>query len=289
MRGIPFDWRDKRIMCFAHIINICCQHVINEFTNIKLTDSAAEYIAAEVEGNPQHQTTAEAVIRDPVALGRNIVRVLRSSGQRRNAFKKLIQDGNAGGWFNTPLREVQLLRDVKTRWDSVYFMIKRLGELQPVRHKLMIMHFFSFYGYQALGQAITHFLSLPVNRELEKYQMTDREWEVLTKFELILEVSTEKFLSKSILTSTKCPHAVQQVMSSESTPVLSGAIPAHELFMSRWEFIRDTVADTSDWVNVGLRWATEYYCRMDYTTSYIVSMCKFILFRMFLAVFKLDS
>jgi hypothetical protein len=127
-----FNWRDKRIMCFAHVINICCQHVIDKFTNIELVDSD-DFVAEKLSGPPQHQTTAEAVSRDPIAMGRNIVRAIRSSGERRKAFKKLIRNGNAGGWFKDPLKERQLLRDVKTRWDSVYFMIKRLSELEPVR------------------------------------------------------------------------------------------------------------------------------------------------------------
>jgi hypothetical protein len=33
------------------------------------------------------------------------------------------------------------------------------------------------------------------------------------------------------------PHVVQQVMFGESTPILSGAIPAFEQFMTRWERI----------------------------------------------------
>ena len=127
-----FNWLDKRIMCFVHVINICCQHVIDKFTNIKLVDSADDFVAKDLSGPPQHQTTAEAISHDPITMGRNIVRAIRSSGEHRKAFKLLIQNGNAGGWFKTPLKECQLLRDVKTRWDSVYFMIKRLSELEPV-------------------------------------------------------------------------------------------------------------------------------------------------------------
>jgi hypothetical protein len=154
--------------------------------------------------------------------------------------------------------------------------------------KLFIVnHFFSFYGHRELGQAITHFLSQPVNEALEKHKMTDKEWDLLLKFELVLEVSAENYFSKPVLTSTKCPHAVQQSMSSESLPVLSGAIPAHEMFMTKWEFIRDNVEDASEWAKVGLFWATEYYCRMDLTTAYVIAMCKFILFQFFPTIFKL--
>jgi hypothetical protein len=58
---------------------------------------------------------------------------------RRDAFDDLITNGNAKGWFRQgqPPRVVQvphlqLLRDVQTRWDSVYHMLKRLRIMRPV-------------------------------------------------------------------------------------------------------------------------------------------------------------
>ena len=119
-------------MCFPHVINICCQHVIDKLTDTAVVDGTQ---GTHLE-NPA-QSYEDAVKRDPIARGLNIVRVLRSSGQRREAFQEVIQDGNARGWFRVgdqtvQLRPLQLLRDVKTRWDSVYFMIKHLHELHPV-------------------------------------------------------------------------------------------------------------------------------------------------------------
>jgi hypothetical protein len=60
--------------------------------------------------------------------------MLRSSGQRRDSFEQLIRDGNNNGWFGETVEQLQLLRDVKTRWDSVYFMLRRLRELRLVRY-----------------------------------------------------------------------------------------------------------------------------------------------------------
>jgi hypothetical protein len=34
----PFDAQDNHIMCFPHVINICCKYVIHEFTNVELTN-----------------------------------------------------------------------------------------------------------------------------------------------------------------------------------------------------------------------------------------------------------
>jgi hypothetical protein len=144
LRGlkIDFDHLDRRIMCFPHIVNICCQHVIRDFTNIQLAETAEDFVAALPAALPQRQSYEDAVKRDPVALGRNVVRVMRASGQRREALKDVIKDGNLKGWFRAErnpleiiqLRSVELLRDVKTRWDSIYFMIKRLREIRPVSH-----------------------------------------------------------------------------------------------------------------------------------------------------------
>jgi hypothetical protein len=76
--------------------------------------------------------------RDPIKRARRIVRIVRSSDQRKQAFKKVIETGNHSGWFRSHdneaivLPDLELLRDVKTRWDSVYCMIERLLVLRPV-------------------------------------------------------------------------------------------------------------------------------------------------------------
>ena len=138
-RDIEFDPVDRRIMCFPHIINVCCQHVITSLTNANMANPAQEFVAAHPPGHPNQQTFKEAVRRDHVALGRNIIQVLRSSGQRRDRFDDTVRDGNEKGWFQAgdppkpiQLPQVQLLRDVVTRWDSVYYMVRRLREMRPV-------------------------------------------------------------------------------------------------------------------------------------------------------------
>jgi hypothetical protein len=80
--------------------------------------------------------------RDPLGRARRIIRLLCSSDLRREGFCKFIQDGNEQKWFSEKTKsgkhhsvqvpELQLLRDVKTRWDSVYMMLKCLRVLRPV-------------------------------------------------------------------------------------------------------------------------------------------------------------
>jgi hypothetical protein len=82
--------------------------------------------------------------------------------------------------------------------------------------------------------------------------------------------------SESILlfVSHQIPHRVQQVMSGESAPLLSGAIPAFELFMTRWEKLAEEKPHLARFIDKGLDWAYKYYKRMDRTRVYIIAMRK---------------
>jgi hypothetical protein len=89
----------------------------------------------------------DACKSDPISLCRKIARTVRSSGPRREEFHELIIKGNAKGWFkvdgkisNVPV--LQLLLDMRIRWDSTFIMIKRFIELQPVR----LIIFFEFFS-----------------------------------------------------------------------------------------------------------------------------------------------
>ena len=62
-------------------------------------------------------------------------------------------------------------------------------------------------------------------------------------------------------------------MSGESMPILSGAIPTFESFMTKWEKLAINPR-SKPIVNAGLEWAYKYYERMDHTKVYVVAMCK---------------
>lgn len=63
-------------------------------------------------------------------------------------------------------------------------------------------------------------------------------------------------------------------MSSEQIPILSGAIPAFETFMSKWEKLMKDHSRLRPLVKPGLESAYGYYARMDRTRAYIIAMCK---------------
>ncbi|KAF9233001.1 hypothetical protein BU15DRAFT_7986, partial [Melanogaster broomeanus] len=94
--------------------------------------------------------------------------------------------------------EIQLLRDIKTRWDSTFYMINHLCTLWP---------------------PVDWFLLMLTQKNITKHKMDNTEWFILKDYEVILNVA----------------HFIQQQMSSESQPVLSCAIPCFELFMTIWE------------------------------------------------------
>jgi len=74
------------------------------------------------------------------------------------------------------------------------------------------------------------------------------------------------------------PHMVQQIMSAKSMPVLLGAVPSFEIFMTQWEKLHTTYPELKSWVDVGLRWAKKYYICMDYTNAYMIVMCELLPF-----------
>lgn len=95
------------------------------------------------DNNPDLKEWFAGFKRDPLKRARRLIGFLRSSDQRREQFSNFIRTGNERAWFTrkdsqgkrvpTQIVDRQLLRDVKTRWDSVYSMLERLRDLRPVR------------------------------------------------------------------------------------------------------------------------------------------------------------
>ena len=117
----------------------CAESTEVDFDTTSDSDAALTDIP---EGPPRdefRQTYEQALCRKPLDLVRRIVRAVHSSSQRWEFLRQLITDGNKNGRFKdasgkaikVPL--LQLLLDVKTRWDSTYLMIKRFLKARPVR------------------------------------------------------------------------------------------------------------------------------------------------------------
>lgn len=61
-------------------------------------------------------------------------------------------------------------------------------------------------------------------------------------------------------------------MSGEKNPLLSGAVPAFEMFMSAWEDLARNHPRLEAWIEGGLQWAKEYYNKFDDTKAYVIAM-----------------
>lgn len=178
---VEFDHLKHRVRCYAHIINICCSHVIASTTSVSErflselnvpidsdrvfcddpegdSDDDIDSVDGDVDfgddvseleldsafdaTNSELQKWFSGIKRDPVKRARRMVRFLRASDQRRQGLQDFIKTGNEQGWFSqrtddgkktvVKIPNLQLLRDVKTRWDSVYLMLERLRKLRPV-------------------------------------------------------------------------------------------------------------------------------------------------------------
>ena len=140
-RDIPFDAKDRNIMCFPHVTAICVTHVTDAFTDKMLANDDADFTLADAALPPadsDRQTFEEAVARDPIALCRSTVCAIRASGKRRDHFCQIIRDGNNKEWFEDEkgktiqVPDLELLCDVRTHWDSLYKMINWFWQLRPV-------------------------------------------------------------------------------------------------------------------------------------------------------------
>ncbi|KAI6043181.1 hypothetical protein EDC04DRAFT_2499253, partial [Pisolithus marmoratus] len=101
---------------------------------------------------------------------------------------------------------LQLLHDMKTCWDSIYYMMCHLHYLHP---------------------PIDLFLDRPNNKDMKKYRLSPMQWNVLRDFKLILEVcySNHAFL---------IPHQAIHTLSSECLPTLCKYLITFEKFYDTW-------------------------------------------------------
>ncbi|KAG1782087.1 ribonuclease H-like domain-containing protein [Suillus placidus] len=156
-------------------------------------------------------------------------------------FRDCILRGNEEGWFRDDngdliqLPVVELLLDEPTRWDSVYVLINRLRTLQ---------------------QAVTTFFDAWAQCSISEKRLSEMDWQFLQDLEVILEA----------------PHATQQKLSSESTPLLSHAVPTFEELINGWESIGLHVPHCKPIIDIGLILASKYTDRMGATHAYSVAM-----------------
>ena len=127
-------------------LNLCTTHIITAVIstpNPYFTDSSTTGSSQYSDDDANDKARADGDNGDdcadpkstgghPLRRARNIIRILWSSDECRRGFCTFIQNGNKVGIFGHPIPELELLRDVKTRWDSVFLMVDRLRTLRVV-------------------------------------------------------------------------------------------------------------------------------------------------------------
>ena len=109
--------------CFPHVTNIATKTGLKYLTQVPADDAEVDTVLIEEEFPSLPPWNADAAYRDAlegdvIAAARKLVNVCRASGQRREALREIIKEGNANNLFT--LEELELLRDVDTRWSSTF-------------------------------------------------------------------------------------------------------------------------------------------------------------------------
>ena len=181
-----FDAKEHQIFCFPHTANICTGHIMSS-----LSSSPIDREPHENHIVPREQMYEQAFACDPIAMAWAAIWAIRVSGAHRDAFTAVIRDGNMDGRFKDPdtgtimrISPLQLLWDVPSRWDSVYYMICCFWYLHLVSGRVNLTFCMTYVYQQAVDNLLVQ-LHLP---ELAKYRLAKKEWEVLQDFEVILSI-----------------------------------------------------------------------------------------------------
>lgn len=152
--GITFDSKNYRIRCFAHILNLACQDMIRA-----IGDGDAVKYPSDDE-NDEEEDLAKAKVLPVVAKMRKGIVAIRDSPQRREIFHRQC--------VAATIKPKELLRDVRTRWNSTETMMERAKELkQPFDLTLR---------------------SIP---KLRKYVLDESEWEKIDELLALLALFKE--------------------------------------------------------------------------------------------------
>ncbi|KAI0355006.1 hypothetical protein OH77DRAFT_1404202 [Trametes cingulata] len=139
-RGIRFHRTGNRLRCFPHVVNISVQHGLRALgCGSKKSDADAQVGEPECAGGDAESDFDATPAHPPV---RSLISKARQSGLRREEFAKIVEECVKNRMFGEEIRPSgkQLLRDVDTRWSSIFLMIDRLLSLYPAVQLLMRKH-----------------------------------------------------------------------------------------------------------------------------------------------------
>ena len=117
--SIGFDYKKNHIRCLAHIINLTTQEILKY---LKAGDAIDENEI--LMGISQQNNNIETIPK----LRKLIVKI-RSSPQRREEFRRRCDLHSS---VNPSIKVLNLVLDVKTRWNSIFLMLECALKLRDV-------------------------------------------------------------------------------------------------------------------------------------------------------------
>jgi hypothetical protein len=99
----------------------------------------------------------------------------------------------------------------------------------------------------------------PQQGDLAGHLFDEQEFQVLHDILAILEV----------------PHAAQEVLSAEKTPILAMALPAYEMVNESWLNLQIVIPELAHYIGVGIHKINEYITKGRKTRAYALAMSTF--------------
>src|SRR5216684_9407134 len=142
-------WYLSNLKVPADIDCMFCTKDDNDLDDGDIDSDANEDIAKlqldgcyDAHGNADLKEWFAGIKHDFLRCAHRVICFLHSSDLCKQNFREFIQSGNKQKWFTklndngkhvmVQICKLQLLRDVKTRWDSIYMMLKHLRYFWPV-------------------------------------------------------------------------------------------------------------------------------------------------------------
>ncbi|KAJ4496040.1 hypothetical protein C8J55DRAFT_413443 [Lentinula edodes] len=257
---IKFSHNGNRVRCFPHVINISVKTGLSVLTCLspildgsKDNDgiTANELSTPDISNNLASTSEyREALGKDLISTVRQLVNTCRASGNRRDDFRDIVinmqselqaQKAMRSGNLSENLekddvleRVVVLLRDVDTRWSSIFFMVDRFLELYP---------------------AVERFIN--ENSAFDSVMLPNN-------VDLIVLNDIRKYLHAF--------HCVQEAASAEKTPTLAIVLPLYEELIEILKAMKMKLPNLSHVIDASLQKLFEYVNKARSTRVYALAM-----------------
>ncbi|CAB5217264.1 unnamed protein product, partial [Rhizophagus irregularis] len=215
--NIFFNAINSHCRCLAHIINLVVQEILKQL-------KAGE---AQTEDDIMNNMDATINAGEIIPKLRRLVVKIRLSPQRQERFVRHSEAAN--------LKDLKLILDVKTRWNSTFDMLNRAFEMR-----------------EAIDAMVNS------DRDLRSFEITDDEWNKIKEIISVLKIFVQ---------TTK-------ILSSAKYPMLSSAIPIYNYLMDGLETYCENFDSSGDMViavKAGLEKLEIYYEKTDDTTMYTIA------------------